>query len=57
MKGCMNGAQAIVKEKESRVTYIHCFNHSLNLAVIDGMEAVPEFSAVLENVHSMAKFF
>lgn len=57
MKGHMKGTQARISELEQRATYIHCFNHALNLAVINATEAVPEFNNILQNLHELAKYF
>ncbi|KAJ8888524.1 hypothetical protein PR048_008015 [Dryococelus australis] len=52
MSGHMKGAQAIISSKENRAIYIHCFSHSLKLALIHASS-----TNVLENVHTLAKFF
>ncbi|XP_054283575.1 zinc finger MYM-type protein 1-like [Macrosteles quadrilineatus] len=57
MKGHMKGTQVRISKIEPRATYIHCFNHALNLAVIDATGAVPEFGNVLQNVHELGKYF
>lgn len=56
MKGHMKGTQVRISQIEPRATYIHCFNHALNLAVIDATGAVPEFGNVLQNVHELGKY-
>ncbi|KAJ8896194.1 hypothetical protein PR048_001537 [Dryococelus australis] len=55
--GHMKGAQAVISSKENRAIYIHCFSHSLNSALIHASSTVPEILNVLENVHTLAKFF
>ncbi|KAJ8897190.1 hypothetical protein PR048_002536 [Dryococelus australis] len=48
----MKGAQAVISSKENRAIYIHCFSHSLNLALIHASS-----TNVLENVHTLVKYF
>ncbi|KAJ8871368.1 hypothetical protein PR048_027685, partial [Dryococelus australis] len=57
MSGNMKGAQAVMSSKENIPIYIHCFRHSLNLALTHASSTVPEISNVLKNVHSHANFF
>ncbi|KAJ8877730.1 hypothetical protein PR048_022185 [Dryococelus australis] len=52
MSGHMKGAQAVISSKENRAIYIYCFSHSLNVSLIHASS-----TNVLENVHTLAKFF
>ena len=48
-KGCVNGAQARIREKFPHVTYTHCASHALNLAAVEG---VKELSSIKEKTVS-----
>lgn len=40
MKGKHNGVQAVISKKQPLAIYVHCFNHSLNLALQDTAKSV-----------------
>ncbi|KAJ8868439.1 hypothetical protein PR048_029955 [Dryococelus australis] len=48
---------AVISSKENRAIYMHCFSHSLKLALIHASSTVSEILNVLENVHTLAKCF
>ena len=44
MSGHLKGVQALFKKEVPSAVYVHCYNHVLNLAVIDCCKGIPEFS-------------
>ena len=42
--GHLNGVQALFKKEVPSAVYVHCYNHVLNLAVVDCCKGIPEFS-------------
>ncbi|XP_050303834.1 zinc finger MYM-type protein 1-like [Anthonomus grandis grandis] len=44
MSGHLNGVQALFKKEVPSAVYVHCYNHVLNLAVVDCCKGIPEFS-------------
>ena len=55
MKGVHSGAQARIASIHPLAIYIHCCNHSLNLALQDTAMAVPLIRDALHLVHDVAK--
>lgn len=54
MSGKYKGAQAKIREREPRAVYVHCANHSLNLALQDSVRSVPLMRDVLQYVNDVA---
>ncbi|XP_050064188.1 zinc finger MYM-type protein 1-like [Aphis gossypii] len=50
MAGNINGVQAKCKEKNSKIFYVHCHAHCLNLVLIDSIEASCIRHSILETV-------
>ncbi len=48
MKGKIQGAQSRILELQPRAIYVHCLNHSLNLALQDAVKKVPKLRDVLQ---------
>lgn len=44
MSGHLKGVQALFKKEVPSAVYVHCYNHVLNLAVVDCCRGIPEFS-------------
>ena len=55
MKGIHNGVQARIGELQPLALYVHCCNHSLNLALQDTARDVPLVRNALQYVHDTAK--
>ena len=55
MKGVHSGVQARIYAIQPLAVYIHCCNHSLNLALQDTARAVPQLRDALQWVHDAAK--
>lgn len=54
MKGKFRGVQARIRELEPRALYVHCFNHSLNLALQDSVRGIPVMRDALQIVHDVS---
>ncbi|KAK3922747.1 Zinc finger MYM-type protein 1 [Frankliniella fusca] len=53
MKGEFKGVQARLKEMQPLALFVHCFNHSLNLALQDTMKRSPSAREALQWVHDV----
>ena len=53
MKGQFKGVQARIKELQPLALYVHCYNHSLNLAIRDAMKNLPAAREALQWVHDV----
>lgn len=54
MKGQYLGVQSRIKSLEPRATYVHCFNHSLNLALQDAVRGIGLMRDTLQYVNDAA---
>ena len=52
----MKKAAAEIKTLESRALYLHCYGHSLNLAVSDTLKVIKPMSHALNNAQEICKF-
>ena len=55
MKGERNGVARQIKDEEKRAIHIHCFTHSLNLAVGDTIKGSKLIKESLETTHEITK--
>lgn len=54
MSGHLNGVQALFKKEVPQAVYIHCYNHRLNLVIVDVCKKIPEgkgFFDLLETLY------
>ena len=51
----MKKAAADIKRLESRALYLHCYGHSLNLAVSDTLKGIKPMSHALDNAQEICK--
>lgn len=54
MSGCAAGVQAKIRELVPQAIYTHCYNHQLNLIVVDSVKNIPlvaEFFAILQQLY------
>lgn len=54
MSGRFHGVKARIIEKQPAAIYVHCFNHSLNLAVQDALKSQTLIRDTLNTVHEIA---
>ena len=57
MKGAHSGTQARILQEEPRALYIHCGNHSLNLAVQETCSTIKLLRDCFSETHRCATFF
>lgn len=55
MKGERSGLKTRVLELNNKALYVHCFGHSLNLAVQDSIKSIPEVRDLLDMVYEVTK--
>ena len=55
MRGVKNGAAKQLQVVESRAIYIHCYGHSLSLAVSDAIQHCKLMKTSLETTHEITK--
>lgn len=55
MSGSRTGVATQITRKENRVLFLHCFTHSLNLAVSDTMKNSTVCQAALETAFEVSK--
>jgi len=54
MSGCVAGVQAKIRAVVSQAIYTHCYNHQLNLIVVDCVKNIPlvaEFFVILQQLY------
>ena len=54
MSGCKNGVQKKFQDDVPQAIYVHCFNHRLNLVLVDCIHRiakVSEFFVALEQIY------
>ncbi|CAH1108266.1 unnamed protein product [Psylliodes chrysocephalus] len=56
VSGVLNGLQARVRQSEPKAVHIHCFAHSLNLAIQESMSIVPDIRDALIVFKDIIKF-
>lgn len=55
MRGEKNGLKTKILALNEKATYIHCFGHSLNLAVQDTIKTIPELRDLLDSTYELTK--
>lgn len=43
MSGSVRGVQAQIKQRNPEIVYVHCFNHVLNLCLVDTVRQLSHF--------------
>lgn len=56
MRGLFNGVQAIIKQSYPLALYLHCFSHSLNLAIFDACD-VKSIRNAVGIIQTVCSFF
>lgn len=54
MKGHVNGVNVLVQREAPLANYVHCFNHILNLVVVDvlkNIKKVADFIVILQKLY------
>ena len=57
MTGIHNGVQARIRQEQPKAIYVHCTNHSLNLALQDASSSVRCVQDALSLTNDLALFF
>ena len=55
MTGVRNGVAAIIKQDNPKCLLIHCYCHTLNLAVGDTVKSIPLLKETLEDSYELTK--
>ena len=55
MKGEKSGLKTRVLQLNDKALYVHCFGHSLNLAVQDCIKSIPEVQDLLDKTYELTK--
>ena len=57
MSGCKNGVQKRFRDDVPQAVYIHCFNHRLNLVLVDCIRRVQDAAEFFESMECLYVFF
>ncbi|CAG9764413.1 unnamed protein product [Ceutorhynchus assimilis] len=56
MSGHLKGVQTLFKKEVPSAVYVHCYNHVLNLAIVDCCKGIPEFSQFFNMAEQLCSY-
>ncbi|XP_050528113.1 zinc finger MYM-type protein 1-like [Daktulosphaira vitifoliae] len=56
MSGTQNGVQAIFQKEVPKALYTHCYNHRLNLVIVDVCKNVPKIEKIISLLQQLYNF-
>lgn len=56
MSGALNGVQKLIRDEAPKALYIHCYNHKLNLILVDCVKSIPKVKSFFDLLESLYIF-